>query len=339
MKDATLFTKFDIRWGYNNIHIHEEDQWKATFITPLGLFEPTVMFFGFCNTPSMFQAFMNHIFANMIVEKWLKIYMDNIGIHTKDDLVLHHEWTRCVLLRLREHGLSLKISKCIFDAPRMEFLGMIIGQGKVEMDPKKLDTIRSWKPPTSVKAIRSFTGFANFYQKFIPNFSNIVTPLNLLTQKNKPWIWMRLQQNAFDTLKQTFSSAPVLLIPDITHPFTVMTNASLLAAGAVLMQTDDNGDHHPCAYFFKTFTLAEQDYDIYDRELLAVILALDEWRQYLRGTTHLVTIITNHKNLSYIKDPRKLSYQQACWSLFLQDFDIRWQVTPGTWMAPADALS
>ena len=105
------------------------------------------------------------------------------------------------------------------------------------------------------------------------------------------------------------------------------------------MQTDDNGDHHPCAYFSKTFAPAEQNYDIYDRELLTVILALDEWRQYLRGTTHPVTIITNHKNLSYIKDPRKLSHQQAHWSLFLQDFDIHWQITPGTWMAPTDALS
>ena len=275
----------------------------------------------------------------MIVEKWLKIYMDDIGIHTKDDLALHHEQTHHVLLCLREHGLSLKIFKCIFNAPQMEFLGMIIGQGKVKMDPKKLDAIRSWKPPTSVKAIQSFTGFANFYQKFILNFSNIIAPLNLLTRKNEPWIWMRLQQNAFDTLKQIFSSAPVLLIPDITRPFTVMTDASLLAAGAVLMQTDDNGDHHPCAYFSKTFAPAEQNHDIYDWELLAVILALDKWRQYLRGTTHPVTIITDHKNLSYIKDPRKLSHRQARWSLFLQDFNICWQITPGTQMVPADALS
>ena len=104
------------------------------------------------------------------------------------------------------------------------------------------------------------------------------------------------------------------------------------------MQTDDNGDHHPCAYFSKTFAPAERNYDIYDQELLAVILALDESWQYLRGTIHPVTIITNHKNLSYIKDPRKLSHQQACWSLFLQDFDIHWQITPGTQMVPADTL-
>ena len=100
MKESTLFTKFDIHWGYNNIHIQEEDQWKATFITPMGLFEPTVMFFGLCNAPPMFQAFMNHIFADMLPEKWLKIYMDDMGIHTKDDIALHHERTQCVLQQI-----------------------------------------------------------------------------------------------------------------------------------------------------------------------------------------------------------------------------------------------
>ena len=97
MKESTLFTKFDIHWGYNNIHIQEEDQWKAAFITPMGLFEPTVMFFGFCNASLTFQAFINHIFADMLREKWLKIYMDDLGIHTKDDVALHHEHTQQVL--------------------------------------------------------------------------------------------------------------------------------------------------------------------------------------------------------------------------------------------------
>ena len=118
-----------------------------------------------------------------------------------------------------------------------------------------------------------------------------------------------------------------------------MTDASLLAAGAVLMQMDENSDLHPCAYFSCTFSSTQHNYDIYDQELLAVILALEEWCQYLQGTTHPITIITDHKNLSYIKDPQKLSRWQVRWLLFLQDFDIQWQVTPGTKMAPADALS
>jgi hypothetical protein len=266
-------------------------------------FEPTVMFFGFCNGPPTFQTFMNSIFANMIVERWLKIYIDDLGIHTKGDLALHHEQTCCVLLHLREHGLALKLSKSIFDAPRMDFLGMIIGQGKVEMDPSKLTAIHEWKPPASVKGIRSSLGFANFYRKFIPNFSNIVAPLNLLTRKDQPWLWTPLQQRVFESLKATFSSAPDLSIPDTTRPFSIMTDASLLVAGAILLQEDTNTDLHLWTYFSKTFIAAERNYDIYDRELLAVILTLTEWKQYLQGTTHPVTIITDHNNLSYIKDP------------------------------------
>ena len=184
---------------------------------------------------------------------------------------------------------------------------MIIGQGQIAMDPVKLTAIRDWKAPASVKGIRSFLGFANFYRQFIPNFSHVVTPLNLLTRKDQPWNWTSLQQKAFDTLRTAFSSGPILGIPDVTRPFLIMTDASLFAAGAVLLQDDPNGDSHPCAYFSKTFIPAEQNYDIYDRELLAVILALDEWKQYVQGTSHPVTIITDHKNLSYIKDPCKLS--------------------------------
>ena len=207
------------------------------------------------------------------------------------------------------------------------------------MDPAKLVAIRDWHPPSSVKGVCSFLGFANFYQKFIPNYSNIVAPIVLLTRKDHTWSWIEPQQKAFNSLHTIFSSAPVLCIPDVSHPFSLMTDASLLTAGAVLMQPDTLGDLHPCAYFSKTFSAAEQNYDIYDRELLAIILALGEWKQYLQGTPHPVSVLTNHKNLSYLKDPHKLSRRQARWSLFLQDFDIVWKVTLGTQMGPADALS
>ena len=302
----------------------------------MGLFKSTVMFFGFCNAPPTFQTFMNHMLADMLREKWLKIYMDDLSIHTKDDIALHHEQTQCVLQQFQEHGLSIKFLKCIFDAPCMEFLGMIIGQGEIKMDGKKLEAIKEWKPPTFIKGIRLFTGFTNFYRKFIPHFSNIIASLNLLTQKGEPWIWTQLQQQAFERLKHIFSSTPVLRIPDVTRPFSIMTDTSLLAAGVVLMQANKNSDLHPCAYFSCTFSSAQHNYDIYDHELLAVILTLEEWHQYLQGTTHPVTIITDHKNLSYIKDPQKLSRRQARWSLFLQDFDLQWQVTPETKMAPVD---
>ena len=167
------------------------------------------------------------------------------------------------------------------------------------MNKKKLEAIKEWKPPTSVKEIRSFTGFANFYRTFIPDFFNIVAPLNLLTCKGEPWAWTWLQQEAFEWLKYIFSSTPVLWIPDVTHPFSIITDASLLAARAILMQADENSNLHPCTYFSHTFSSAQQNHNIYNHELLVVILALEEWHQYLQGTTHPVTIITDHKNLSY----------------------------------------
>ena len=165
MKDSTLFTKFNVWWGYKNVYIREDNQWKAAFITPFGLYEPTIMFFCFCNAPATFQAFMNHIFTDMITEQWLKIYMDDLGIHTKDDLALHHECTRHVLEHLWEHGLSLKVSKCSFNTSTMEYLGMIIGQGLIQMDSRKLSAIKDWHSPSSIKGVRSFLGFANFYHK------------------------------------------------------------------------------------------------------------------------------------------------------------------------------
>ena len=132
---------------------------------------------------------------------------------------------------------------------------------------------------------------------------------------------------------------PVIKMLDTTKPFFVMTDASLTASGGILMQKDFNGDLHPCAYHSATFSPTERNYDIYDRELLAVIQALKEWRHYLTGTEHPVTVITDHKNLGYFKQPQNLSCQQARWWLFLQEYDIRWGVEQGINMGPVDALS
>ena len=144
---------------------------------------------------------------------------------------------------------------------------MIIGQGLIQMYPKKPSAIKDWHPPSSVKKVCSFLGFANFYWKFIPNYSNIVAPLVFLTQKDHPWSWTPLQQCAFNSLKISFSSSPVLHIPDVSCPFSLMTDTSLLAAGTVLMWTDEAGDLHPCAYFSKTIPVMECNHDIYDCEL------------------------------------------------------------------------
>ena len=233
LKGSTIFSKFDLRSGYNNVRIKAGDEWKAAFRCKRGLYEPTVMFFGLMNSPATFQALMNELFKDMIAEGWLVIYMDDMLLFSKDSKI-HEERTKRVLARLREHNLFLKPEKCYFDVNEVEFLGLIVKPDTLAMDPVKLQGIKDWPTPTSVKAVRSFVGFANFYRRFIANFSALTRPLHDLTRKDQPWKWTQVEQDAFDTLRNHFITAPVLLMPDKTKPFSIESDASKFATGAVL---------------------------------------------------------------------------------------------------------
>ena len=173
-----------------------------------------------------------------------------------------------------ELDLHLKLEKCIFATSKVEYLGMIVKLGQLAMDLVKLNSIAQWPTPSKVKDVHSFLGFANFYRQFIPNYSTITHLLIDLTKKNLPWNWTSSQQQAFDHLKRLFLSQPVLHIPDFSSPFTIATEASKYTLGTVLLQTNSNGEWHPCSYLSQSFSLAEWNYDIYDHELLAVIHAL-----------------------------------------------------------------
>ena len=175
------FTKVDIRWGYNNIHIKKGDEHKAAFITNQGLFEPTVMFFGLTNSPATFQTMMNVIFAEEIMEGWLIVYMDDILIATKDNQEFHDKCVHRMLNKLKEHDLYLKPEKCLFDQTRIEFLGVILEGRTVQMDPAKVKGVADWPPPRNITNIHSFLGFTGFYHYFIPNYLLIAQPLIQLT--------------------------------------------------------------------------------------------------------------------------------------------------------------
>ena len=172
LKGAKYFTKLDVHWGYNNIRIRKGDKWKAAFKTNKGLFEPTVMFFGMCNSPATFQSMMDNIFITMIEGKLVIVYMDNILIfaRTKEELT---RITRMVLEKLQENNLFLKAKKCEFYKTKIEYLGMITEEGRISMDPVKLRGFRDWPTPTTVKQVRSFLGFGNFYRKFISHYSKL----------------------------------------------------------------------------------------------------------------------------------------------------------------------
>ncbi|THG94351.1 hypothetical protein EW145_g8158 [Phellinidium pouzarii] len=215
------------------------------------------MFFGLCNSPATFQIFMNDIFQIIITEEAILIYMDDILIFSDNLEDLCHKTNR-VLNVLQENDLFLKPEKCIFKVQEVEFLGMIIRPDNIHMDPIKLAGIQQWPEPHTIKQLRSFLGFCNFYRRFIPNYSSIAYPLNELTCTNEPWKWNELWANAFATLKDLFSSQLALLIPDKTKPFILETDASKVASGAVLYQANLNGDLQPYGFISEAFGPAQQ---------------------------------------------------------------------------------
>ena len=305
VKGASLFSKFDVRWGYNNIRIKPGDEWKAAFITNKGLFEPRVMFFGLTNSPATFQTMMNAIFASELLEGWLTIYMDDILVHTEDDLTLHRKRVHQVLDKLERHDLYLKPEKCLFEKKSMEFLGVVLEKGQIHMDLTKLKGVADWPPPRSVKDVRAFLGFTGFYRYFVPHYSQIARPLIDLTRKAVPFHWETPQIRAFETLKTLMCRRPILRQPDYTKQFLLATDASAYGVGAVLLQEGETHPRtkkptqHPIAYYSATFTPTERNYDIYERELLAVLKALQHWRPHLAATEIPVIVLTDHANLTF----------------------------------------
>jgi Reverse transcriptase (RNA-dependent DNA polymerase)/RNase H-like domain found in reverse transcriptase len=270
LNGCSLYTKFDIRWGYNNVRIKEGDEWKAAFITNEGLFEPTVMFFGLTNSPATFQTMMNSIFSEEIAERWMTIYMDDMAIHTKrqenetelQHILCHRSYVCRVLAKLLENNLFLKPEKCTFEQPSIEFLGVRVREGTVHMDDVKVEKVRKWLPPKNVTEVRKFLGFTGYYRYFIKDYSKIAKPLLLLTHNTTPWLWNDEQQKAFERLRDLMCQQPVLKQPDFSKPFAVFTDASAYGVGAILSQeggpnTQNRTKYHPVAYYSATFTETE----------------------------------------------------------------------------------
>ena len=192
LQGTKMFTKVDLRWGYNNIHIEEGDEWKAAFVYHRSTFKPLVMFFGLCNSPSTFQMMMNEIFTDM--KDVVVVYIDDIMIFTKmDDPKKHDEIMLEVLHHLEENDLYIKPKKCTFCTTEVDFLGMIVGKDGIKMDQEKVKAVLDWPAPSSVKGVRSFLGLANFYQRFIQDYTQVARPLNDLLKKDVIFEWKEAQ--------------------------------------------------------------------------------------------------------------------------------------------------
>ena len=354
LSGCTLFTKFDVRWGYNNICI-KEDEWKAAFLTPQGLFQPQVMFFRLTNSPATFQTMVNTMFYDDVKAGYFTIYMDDRAIHTKplpdethkQHLAQHRGYIHKIFDKLKKFNLYLKPEKCSFEQTKIDFLGVIVRDGQIQMDPSKIKTVENWPTPKNPTEVRAFLGFTGYYRYFIKDYSSIARPLLNLTKKAVEWHWGEPQEQAFQKLKRIMCQKPVLSQPNFNKKFYLQTDALAYGVGAVRSQEVGKTTTtkkikptlHPVAYYLATFTPTERNYNIYEQELLAVMKSLLHWRPYLGWTKVPFTIRMDHTNLQYWKAPQNLNRRTARWHADLQEYDYEIKYIPGKANVTSDFLS
>jgi hypothetical protein len=335
---AKWFTKLDVVAAFHKIRIKEGDEWMTAFRTRYGLFEWMVTPFGLANAPSTFQKYINWALRDYL-DEFCSAYVDDILIYTDGSRKEHQEHVKKVLVRLQDAGLQLDIDKCEFEVKETKYLGFVIStKTGVNMDPAKVQAILDWEAPTSVRSVRSFLGFANFYRTFIKDYARIAIPLTQLTHKDQDFVWTQNAEDAFVRLKKIFTTAPALIQFDPDRETILETDSSGWCVGGILMQVCENGAIRPCAFFSKKNGPAECNYEIYDKEMLAIVRSLEEWDSELRSVQQF-EIRTDHKNLEYFMTARKLTERQMRWSLILSRYNFTISYIPGKDNERADALS
>ncbi|KAI0993816.1 hypothetical protein K3495_g14368, partial [Podosphaera aphanis] len=274
LSKAQYFTKLDVCTAFHRLRIRPGDEWKTAFRTRYGQYEWLVMPFGLCGGPVTFQRYINAVLQD-ILDEYCSAYMDDVIIYSDGDLSDHYKKVEEVIRRLEESGLRLDINKCTFATSEVKYLGFVIKAGEgVTVDPAKIEAIKNWEEPTTVSETRSFLGFANFYREFIPKFSAIAQPLISLTSKQTRWSWDTKEKDAFEKLKSMLSSAPLLALFSAEKETYLEADASGYAIGGVLSQIDEKNRLRPVGYFSRKLTPAESNYNIHDKELLAIITTM-----------------------------------------------------------------
>lgn len=336
---AKWFSKVDVRAAFHRLRVAEGDEYKTAFRTRFGAYEWLVTPFGLAGAPAAFQRWINTVLEGLLGDI-CSAYIDDVLIFSDGDLRDHWVKVDLVMQRLAEAGLKLDPKKCEFATKKTKYLGFIIETEKgVGPDPEKVRAITEWQRPTDVKGIRSFLGFANFYRDFIDNFAKISAPLHELTKKGTPFLWGTSQNDAFEMLKLKFKSAPTLAMWQENKITVLETDASGWATGGCLSQYNDKGELQPIAYHSKKLTPTECNYMIHDKELLAIIRCVVEWRAELIGLQDPFIILTDHRNLEYFMTTKNLSERQVRWSEILSQYNFRLKFRPGKKATRPDALS
>ena len=337
LQGATIFTSLDMRGAYNLIRMKEGEEWKTAFRTRYGLYEYRVMPFGLTNAPASCQRMINEQLHEYL-DIFVVAYLDDILIFSKTEAE-HIEHVKKVLAKLEKARLLLKPEKCEFHKEELAFLGYIVGRNGIRMDQGKVQAVLEWPAPTTIKETQAFLGFANFYRRFIEGYSRVAKPLTELTKKDQGFKWTEEARRAFEELKARFTTAPILATFDPERKIILETDASDFAIGACLGQLDEQGKLRPVAYYSRKLSPAELNYDVHDKELLAIVVAFEQWRVYLEGSMHQVQVWTDHKNLTSFTTTKILNRRQVRWSEALSAFNFTISYRKGSENARADALS
>ncbi|KAI1005318.1 hypothetical protein K3495_g2906 [Podosphaera aphanis] len=303
-------TKLDICTAFHRLRIRPDDEGKTAFRTRNGQYEWLVMPFGLCGGPATFQRYINAVLQDLLDEFCLA-YMDDVIIYSEGSIDDHYNKVQEVIHRLEKAGLRLDLNKCAFGKTEVKYLGFIIKAGEgVTVDPSKVEAIKNWDEPKNTTEIRSFSGFANFYREFIPKFSAIAQPLINLTSKQARWIWETTQQKSFNRLKKMLASAPLLALFSPDRETVLEADGSGYATGAVVSQVDEKNRLGPIGYFSRKLNPAEVNYDLHDKELLAIVATMRHLDGELRSVDKPFTVISDHQNLRYFSKSQQLSERQ-----------------------------
>ncbi|GJW60735.1 putative reverse transcriptase domain-containing protein [Tanacetum coccineum] len=301
LQGSSVYSKIDLRSGYHQLRVREEDIPKTAFRTRYGHYEFQVMPFGLTNAPAVFMDLMNRV-CKPYLDKFVIVFIDDILIYSKNKQE-HEEHLKLILELLKKEELYAKFSKCEFWIPKVQFLGHVIDSQGIHVDPAKIESIKDWASPKSPTEIRQFLGLAGYYRRFIEGFSKIAKPMTKLTQKKVKFEWGDKQETAFQLLKQKLCSAPILALPEGSKDFIVYCDASIKGLGVVLMQREK-----VIAYASRQLKIHKKNYTTHDLELGAVVFSLKLWRHYLYGTK--CTVFTDHKSLQHILNQKELNMRQ-----------------------------
>ncbi|GJX32165.1 putative reverse transcriptase domain-containing protein [Tanacetum coccineum] len=330
LQGSSVYSKIDLRSGYHQLRVREEDISKTAFRTRYGHYEFQVMPFGLTNAPAVFMDLMNRV-CKPYLDKFVIVFIDDILIYSKNKQE-HEEHLKIILELLKKEELYAKFSKCEFWIPKVQFLGHVIDNKGIHVDPAKIESVKDWASPKTPTEIRQFLGLAGYYRRFIEGFSKIAKPMTKLTQKKVKFEWGDKQEAAFQLLKQKLCSAPILALPEGSEDFIVYCDASKKGLGAVLMQREK-----VISYASRQLKIHEKNYTTHDLELGAVVFALKIWRHYLYGTK--CTVFTDHKSLQHILNQKELNMRQRRWLELLSDYDCDIRYHPRKANVVADALS